>query len=259
MNGCPHPFFFALPAPPLPRFPPGHRPPSLISLALLILDCSPASCPSLLRHPHYYSLSGAPLYLSSPNVFIVAVFSRDSSPFAVCPCIASSLPTGALRTKRARVALRSPRERINECFTLSLRRSARLLLRARARARARALFCHYPPVFSAHSVLHRSFSLFLRFYPSEPVFRQRFPFPAPSFPIESERDPATFLAQFRISFDISCSFSFFFFVFFPSSSSGDTYTCVYIYTYIYVYYRYSITIYLVKLIRTFLITLFFFY
>lgn len=200
MNGCPHLFAFALPVPPPGRrFPPASGPhpipvsfltapvplpptPSLAltSSPLLLSIRAPPFVPSTLPLSHSISL-----YLSSPNVFIVAVFSRDSSPFAVCPCIASSLPR-ALRTKRARarslaplraaprVALRSPLENVlTTSVLLFLRRSARLLSRERARARARERsVLPLSTVFSAHSVCSANpfLSLFPRFYSSEPVF-----------------------------------------------------------------------------------------
>lgn len=157
MNGCPHSFSFALPVPPSRRFP--HGPvPSPPPLSLLILDCSrsPTLSRALTSSPLLLSIRGPSLYLSSPNVFIVAVFSRDSSPFAVCPCIASSLPR-ALRTKRALLSA-LPWNVLTTSVLLFLRRSARLLSRARTLCFA---IIHY--VFCTFCV-PRSFSLFPRFY-----------------------------------------------------------------------------------------------
>lgn len=147
----PPPLFLRPSRPSLPRFPRWHRP-LLVLFSFLTAPTPFPFCPLLLRHPHYYSLSGAPLYLSSPNVFIVAVFSRDSSPFAVCPCIASSLPR-ALRTKRA--LLSALPGNVLTSVLLFLRRSARLL------SRARSLFCHYPLCF-----LHILYSTILFSLPS---------------------------------------------------------------------------------------------
>jgi len=168
MNGCPHPFSFALPVPPS-RATLWHFP----LLSFFSFLTAPASPPFhsvlwLLRHPHYYSLSGAPLYLSSPNVF-VAVFSRDSSPFAVCPCIASSLPR-ALRTKRT--FLSALPGSVLTSVLLFLQRLARLLSRASARAFCFAII----PCF-----LHILCSTILFSLPS------RFPASQFPFPVSSNR------------------------------------------------------------------------
>jgi len=197
MNGCPYLFSFALPAPPSRASLLASPPP----LSLLILDCScllpplPDSVPLLLRHPHYYSLSGAPLYLSSRNVFIVAVFSRDSSPFAVCPCIASSL-LRALRTKRALLSA-LPGSLLTNVLLFTL--SPEVGPFAYARAVCFAII-HY--VFCTFCI--PSFSLF-------PRFSQRASFSSTiSFPTSFRYLNAfvSFLAQFRISFDISYLFIF---------------------------------------------------
>lgn len=189
MNGCPHLFAFALPVPPLrPSLPPCQRPPPH---SRLILDCSrppsPHSVPCSYVIPTTTLYPGPPsspppslslalsLSISPHRTFSSSPFflgTRRRLPFAVCPCIASSLPR-ALRTKRARSARcspLSPGERINdECFTLSPEVGPFSF--ARARARASGLFCHYPLCFlhilCAPRIL---FSLFPRFYSSEPVF-----------------------------------------------------------------------------------------
>lgn len=139
MNGCPHPFSFALPVPlslaSLPwRRPPPHPP-------LLILDCScpPPLGPSLLRHPHYYSLSGAPLLSLLTERFHRRLFS--SGLVSVCRLSLYRILSSTGAPYEARVALRSPRERINECFTLSPA-GRPVCFRARAN-----LFCHYPLCF----------------------------------------------------------------------------------------------------------------
>lgn len=167
MNGCPHSFSFALPVPPCPAVPLASPPPLLFSL--LILDCScpspplplPSSsylCPLLLRHPHYYSLSGAPLSLS----LLTERFHRRrffSRLVAVCRLslyrILSS--TGAPRTKRALLLSALPGSALTSVL-LFLRRSARLLSRARTLCFA---IIHY--VFCTFCT-PRSFSLFPRFY-----------------------------------------------------------------------------------------------
>lgn len=244
MNGCPHLFAFALPVPPGRRFPPASGPhpipvsfltapvprPPTPSLALtsspLLLSIRAPFVPSTLPLSHSISL-----YLSSPNVFIVAVFSRDSSPFAVCPCIASSLPR-ALRTKRARArALArslarsarcsplSPGERINdECFTLSPEVGPFAFARARARARA-VCFAIIHCVFCTFCVLRESFSLSsLAFTAASQFFHRRFPFPA-YLPIRPERGAlAPFLS--RNSESRFRSRMFFSPLFFVSSSSS---------------------------------------
>lgn len=164
----PPPLFLRPSRPSLPRHPVASPPPQ----SLLILDCSCLppfhSVLWLLRHPHYYSLSGAPLYLSSPNVF-VAVFSRDSSPFAVCPCIASSLPR-VLRTKRT--FLSALPGSVLTSVLLFLQKLARLLSRASARAFCFAII----PCF-----LHILCSTILFSLPS------RFPASQFLFPVSSNR------------------------------------------------------------------------
>lgn len=232
-TSLPSPF----PSPPRPSLPPCQRPPPH---SRLILDCSRPPSPvhpptpslALTSSPLLLSIRAPPfvpstlplshsisLYLSSPNVFIVAVFSRDSSPFAVCPCIASSLPR-ALRTKRARarsaprVALRSPLENVlTTSVLLFLRRSARLLSRARARERS---VLPLSTVFSTHSVCSANPFLSL---PS--LLQQRASFSTGNFPslrtFRTLRTPFLSLAIPNLVSDLGCFFPPLFFV---SSSSS---------------------------------------
>lgn len=141
---------------------------------------SPSPFPSLLRHPHYYSLSGAPLSISPHRTF-------SSSPFFLgtrrrLPFVLVSHPLFHGRSvrsarARARVALRSPRERINdECFTLSPE------VGPFAFARARSVL-PLSTMFSAHSVFHDPFLSSLAFT-SKPVFP-----PAISLPRVSRAPP----------------------------------------------------------------------
>lgn len=156
MNGRPHFFSFGpRPATPVTSFPSSLASPP--PLSRLILDCSrPPLRPLLLRHPHYYSLSGASLSISPHRTFSSSPFflgTRRRLPFVL---VSHPLFHGrAFRTKRARVASALPGNVLTTSVLLFLRRSARLL------SRARSLFCHYPLCF-----LHilRSFSLFPRFY-----------------------------------------------------------------------------------------------
>lgn len=169
MNGCPHPFSFALPVPPS-RASPWHFPPPH---SLLILDCSclppPSfhSVPWLLRHPHYYSLSGGPsLSLLTERFHRRRFF---SGLVAVCRLSLYRILSSTGAPYEARVPLRSPLERINECFTLSPEAGPFAFARALCFAIIRYVFCTF--------CAPRSFSLFPRAFTSEPVFRQRFPFP----------------------------------------------------------------------------------
>lgn len=165
----PPPLFLRPSRPSLPRYPRWHRP-LLVLFSFLTAPTPFPFCPLLLRHPHYYSLSGAPLYLSSPNVFIVAVF--FSGLVAVCRLSLYRILSSTGAPYEARVTLRSPRERINECFTLSPEVGPFAFARAQSVLPLSAMF-------SAHSVFHDPFLSSLAFT-SEPVFRQRFPFPASS-------------------------------------------------------------------------------
>lgn len=146
----PHLFSFAL----LPLLPP----------SLLILDCL---CP--LSPPHSFSCSyvipstllsiRGPLYLSSPNVFIVAVFSGHVV-VAAFVLVSHPLFYGA------------PRERINERFTFSPE-STRLHSRARA-------LCFAAIYYAPHSFLcigaRASSSLFPR--TSQFFINDSLPFPS---------------------------------------------------------------------------------
>lgn len=234
----PPPLFLRPSRPPLP--PPRHH--SLhFPVSFLTAPIPPLRPLALTSSPLLLSIRGPSLCLSSPNVFIVAVFSRDSSLFAVCPCIASSLPR-ALRTKRARArALLSAllENVLTTSVLLFLRRSARLL------SRARTLFCHYSLCFLRSTILFSLPSLL----PASQFFHRRFPFPAifrscaewrsPRFSRNSESRlrPRTFF--------FSLFFILFFFVLpslFPSPPD------------IPLYYGYSTTLYLCR-IRIFLISL----
>lgn len=123
MNGCPHPFPFALPQSPL------------------ILDCAPASPPSPPSfppcHSFFFSLTSSPpalpslsiyLSVSPPNVFIVAVHGTQHA-VAVWPCNRASSLLRLLSEARSR-------ERLNERLTPLRRGSIRLhsVLRGRSTA-----------------------------------------------------------------------------------------------------------------------------
>lgn len=171
--------------------------PLILLFSFLTAPVPPHSVPRSYVIPTTTLYPGPLSYLSSPNVFIVAFFPRDSSPFAVCPCIASSLPR-ALRTKRALLSAHPG----------SVLTSVLLFLRqvgpfAFARARICFAIIHY--VFCTFCA-PRSFSLFPRFYQRASFSRRRFPFPASSDPYLDAL--ASFLSQFRISFDISRIFTF---------------------------------------------------
>lgn len=169
MNGRPHSFSFGpRPATSVTSFPSTLASPP--PLSRLILDCSrPPLRPLLLRHPHYYSLSGASLSISPHRTFSSSPFflgTRRRLPFVL---VSHPLFHGrALRTKRARVALRSPREHINdECFTLSPE------VGPFAFARALSVL-PLSTMFSAHSALLFSLPSLL---PASQFFHRRFPFP----------------------------------------------------------------------------------
>lgn len=198
MNGCPHPSSFALPVPPVPpvrRFPPPGIAPLLFLFSFLTAPVpSPHSVPCSyviptttlypgpLSPPSSLSLSVS-LRLSSPNVFIVAVFFLSSGLVAVCPCIASSL-LRALRTKRALLSALSPLPRLpplenvlTTSVLLFLQRSARLLSRARA-----VCFAIIRYVFCTFCVYHDPFlSSLPRFYQRASFSTDGFPFPASSY------------------------------------------------------------------------------
>lgn len=177
------------PPPPGRRFPPASAGPHPIPVSFLTAPVPRPPTPSLaltssplllsirapLRPLHPPSLS---LYLSLS--LLTERFHRRrffSGLVAVCRLslyrILSSTGTpyeARARARSARCSPLSPGERINdECFTLSPEVGPFAF--ARARARASGLFCHYPLCFlhilCAPRIL---FSLFPRFYSSEPVF-----------------------------------------------------------------------------------------
>lgn len=167
----PPPLFLRPSRPSRPRFPPGIAPPApLLFLFSFLTAPVPHSYPLLLRHPHYYSLSGGPsLSLLTERFHRRRFF---SGLVAVCRLSLYRILSSTGAPYEARVALRSPRERINECFTLSPE------VGPFAFARARSVL-PLSTMFSAHSVFHDPFLSSLAFT-REPVFRQRFPFSASS-------------------------------------------------------------------------------
>jgi len=154
----------------LPRFPPGIAPSSFSSHSWLLL---PPPSPTL--SPCSYVIPTTTLYPGPLSISPHGTFS--SSPFFLGTRRRLSLyrilsSTGA--PYEARVALRSPRELINECFTLySFSGGRPVCLRARARS-----VLPLSTMFSVHSVFHPFLSSLA--FTSEPVFRQQFPFPTSS-------------------------------------------------------------------------------
>lgn len=202
----PPPLFLRPSRPSLPRVhPPGVAHPLILLISFLTAPVPPLG-PSLLRHPHYYSLSGAPLLSLLTERFHRRRFflgTRRRLPFVLVYRILSSTDA----PYEARVALRSPRERINECFTLS---PAGRPVCFRARARICFAIIHY--VFCTFCV-PRSFSLFLRFY-------QRASFsPTISLPCVPSNRTSMRSPRFCRNFEsrlTSRTFSFFFIIlFFP--------------------------------------------
>ena len=160
MNGCPHPFSFALPVPPS-RATLWHFP-LLSFFSFLTAPASPPLplCPlALTSSPLLLSIRGSSLSLLTER------FRRRffSGLVAVCRLSLYRILSSTGAPYEAHIPLRSPRERINECFTLSPEAGPF----AFARERARILFCYYP-LFSTHSVFHDPFlsSLVLS---SEPI------------------------------------------------------------------------------------------
>lgn len=160
MNGCPHPFSFALPVPPS-RATLWHFP-LLSFFSFLTAPASPPLplCPlALTSSPLLLSIRGSSLSLLTER------FRRRffSGLVAVCRLSLYRILSSTGAPYEAHIPLRSPRERINECFTLSPEAGPF----AFARERARILFCYYP-LFSTYSVFHDPFlsSLVLS---SEPI------------------------------------------------------------------------------------------
>lgn len=144
MNGCPHSFSFALLVSPVASAP--RRRPLLFLFSFLTAPVLPPLRPLLLRHPHYYSLSGILLFLflSLCLSLLTERFHRRrffSGTRRRLPFVLVSHPLFHGRSsyeERARVALPlSPRERINdECFTLSPEVGPFAFARERERAHA---------------------------------------------------------------------------------------------------------------------------
>lgn len=165
---APTPFPSPFPSLP-PALPPLASPPPR---SLLILDCSyplPILSLALTSSPLLLSIRGPSLSLLTERFHRRRFF---SGLVAVCRLSLYRILSSTGAPYEARVTLRSPRERINECFTLSPEVGPFAFARAQSVLPLSAMF-------SAHSVFHDPFLSSLAFT-SEPVFRQRFPSPASS-------------------------------------------------------------------------------